>query len=250
MQHGANLPMAKIRSILDLLATLAIIATCGALLYSMFLTTRTGGGPSQPPAAAAANTPPPLPKEPISLAEAITRGNAGAKVAIVEFSDFQCPYCGQFARETFPELEKSYIDSGKVLFAFRHLPLTRIHPFSQKASEAASCAGQQGRFWEMHDLLFGDQKALETESLLARAEKLGLDNTRFVACLAGQMTNRIKNDTKLAADLKVSGTPTFLIGTVEQGGHVKVSDRLSGAQPVKQFQAVLDRLLAGNVARR
>ena len=104
------------------------------------------------------------PKDPLPLEGAAIRGNRSATVAIVEYSDFKCPACGQFATGTLPAIERRYVDTGKVLLAFRQYPMDR-RPLAQKAAEAAICAGDQGKFWEMHDQLFAHQGRLEETSL-------------------------------------------------------------------------------------
>jgi protein-disulfide isomerase len=164
-------------------------------------------------------------------------------VALIEFSDFQCPYCGKFAREILPELEKQYVSGGQVVMAFRQLPLPN-HQFAQKAAEAAECAGRQDRFWPMHDAMFQDQKQIDEAGLRQSAQRLGLDPRRFSDCLIGETSERVKRDANEAKSLRVSGTPTFLFGYVQADGRVKVVKRFSGAQPVAQFRAALDPLLA------
>jgi protein-disulfide isomerase len=133
-----------------------------------------------------------------------------------------------------------------VLLAFRHLPLTQIHPFAMKASEAAECAERQGKFWEMHDRLFQDQKRLEESSLVERARQIGLNAAQFTACLAGEAASEVQKDAAGANALAVTGTPTFFLGSVESDGRVRVLERFSGAVPVAQFESALDKLLGSN----
>lgn len=90
----------------------------------------------------------------VNIDGAYSKGSNDAKVTIVEFSDFQCPYCARFYSETLGQIIKDYVDTGKVRFVYKHFPLISIHPLAQKAGEAAACAGEQGKFWEMHDLMF------------------------------------------------------------------------------------------------
>ncbi len=197
------------------------------------------------PAAAAAAAPaePPLPAE-VATAEASAKGAATAPVTIVEFSDFQCPFCGRHFRDTYGQLDREYIATGKLRYVFRHLPLERIHPQAFKASEAAECAGAQSKFWEMHDVLFANQQALMPADLARHAQGLKLDAPKFNACLAGQTAVRIRQDMTLAAEAGVRATPTFIIGTTLPGGRVRVVRRLSGALPFATFKAAIDGLLA------
>lgn len=186
---------------------------------------------------------PPLPSDPIPLTGAQTDGSPAAKVALVVYSDFQCPYCGKFARETLPAIQRQYVRPGKVLLAFRQFPLP-IHPFAEQAAEAAVCASRQGKFWPFHDDLFLNQQALDTASLHDRAARLGLQTTLFDVCLAGETTNIVHADHASGEGAGVVGTPTFLIGAVLDSGRVKVSKRFSGALPLAEFQSVLDPLIA------
>src|SRR5437867_3851348 len=110
---------------------------------------------------------------PVLLDSRITLGNPNAKLGIVIFSDFQCPYCAEFARVTIPQLEHEYVRVGTLLLAFKHLPLTTIHPQAIAAAEAAECAGLQVLFWPMHDQLVGDQQHFEPNSLSEKAQIIG-----------------------------------------------------------------------------
>ena len=143
-----------------------------------------------------------------------------------------------------PTLEDKYLKTGKVLLAFRHLPLESIHPFAQKAAEAAECAGRQDRFWEMHDQLFRDPRQLSESGIRAGARVLNLEPSKFSLCLDGQATDKVKADAASARRLGVTSTPAFLFGTVQTDRRIKVLQRISGARPVGEFQAILDSLLS------
>ncbi|MBI4641847.1 MAG: thioredoxin domain-containing protein, partial [Candidatus Tectomicrobia bacterium] len=110
-------------------------------------------------------------------------GKKDAPVTLIEFSNYQCLLCSQFFQITLPELKGGYIDTGKVRYIFRDLPLDQIYPHARKAAEAAHCAGDQGKYWEMHDLLFQNQQALQVEKLKGYAGNLDLDLTAFDDCL-------------------------------------------------------------------
>jgi len=185
---------------------------------------------------------PPLPTEPISLTGASLLGEKTANVAVVIYSDFQCPYCGKFAREVLPIIQSQYVQPGKVLLAFRQFPLSN-HQFAQKAAEAAECAARQCKFWPFHDELFADQRALDVVSLKDRARRLALDEHKFATCLDGETAAVVQEDRESGPPLGIVGTPTFLVGTVLPGGLVKVSQRLVGPTLV-QFRGTLDRLLS------
>jgi protein-disulfide isomerase len=193
-------------------------------------------------AARAARPAAPLPIEPVSMAGAQTSGSPVSKVALIIYSDFQCPFCAKFARETLPTLEKQYVETGKVLLAFRQFPLA-IHPFAEKAAEGSLCAARQGKFWPFHDDLFTRQQSLDPLSLQDRAKRLGLNADAFAICLSGQTAMNVESDKQSAEPFQISGTPTFLAGPIVAAGRVKVAERFSGALPIQQFQTVLDSLL-------
>ena len=185
-----------------------------------------------------------LPKDPIRIADEPFKGEPGAKIALIEFSDYQCPFCGRYTKEVFPQIESDYVNTGKVKYVFFDLPLD-FHKNAFKAAEAAHCAGEQGQFWEMHDLLFQNQSALGPEQLSTYAKRIGLSETTFQQCLdSGRFGADIKKDISEAGSAGIGGTPTFLIGIVQPGdGHVKVVRKLVGAKPYTEFKAAVDSAL-------
>ena len=185
----------------------------------------------------------------LELAGAASKGRADAPLVILEFSDFECPFCGRYSRGVYHQIQKEYVDTGKVRYVFRHTPIERIHKQAMKAAEAAQCALAQGKFWEMHDRLFANQKELAPPNLIAYAQVLGLNMPAFQQCLGGQTAARVRQD--LAEGLKagITGTPAFFIGTVTKEGKLKVLQKLIGAKPYPTFKATLDTLIA-QVARK
>ncbi|HUK66053.1 MAG TPA: thioredoxin domain-containing protein [Anaeromyxobacteraceae bacterium] len=164
-------------------------------------------------------------------AEGPARGAPGARVTIVEFSDYQCPYCSR-AEETVKEVMKAY--DGKIRLVYRDYPLP-FHPQAQKAAEAAHCAGDQGKYWEMHEKLFANQQALEPPALKGYAKDLGLDQGKFDKCLdAGEKASLVETNRKAGEKVGVTGTPAFFIN-----GYL-----LSGAQPIGEFKSIIDSELA------
>ena len=136
-------------------------------------------------------------------------GPFDAPTKLLEYGDFECPFCGQ-AHAYVQAVEERLGDA--LCFAFRHFPLTNMHPHAQRAAEAAEAAGAQGKFWEMHDLLFENQDALEDEDLVGYADQLGLDVTRFLGEIeSGIHTPRVREDFKNGVRAGVNGTPTFFI---------------------------------------
>ena len=162
-----------------------------------------------------------------------SRGPENAKVTIVEFSDFQCPYCSR-AHDTVEAVMQAY--AGKVRLVFRQFPLD-FHKMAPKAAEAALCANEQGHFWDFHDTLFKNQQKLEVQNLKEHAAALGLDGTKFAACLdGGKLAQVVQEDMAAGRKVGVTGTPAFFINGV----------MLSGAQPIDEFKKVIDQELAAN----
>ena len=169
-------------------------------------------------------------------------GRDDAPVTIIEFTDLQCPYCARYASQTFPRLKREYVDTGKLRYTSRDLPLP-IHSFALPAAVASRCAGEQGRFWEYREALFASQSLLGTEPYGRIAGQLGLDVERLEACRAkGEQESNVRADLAMAAQHGIESTPTFVIGRVVDGefrGEV-----VSGAKPYEFFKAKLDALLA------
>jgi len=160
-------------------------------------------------------------------------GEEKAKVTIVEFSDFQCPYCARYTTETFPQIEKDYIKTGKVRYIFHNYPLT-FHQYAQKAAEAAECAGNQGKFWEMHDKMFEIQEKLTVADLKAYATSLGLNSSEFASCLdSGTLKDKVQADLDLGQSVGVEGTPAFFIN----------GKLVAGAMPYENFQSMIEEEL-------
>jgi protein-disulfide isomerase len=191
-----------------------------------------------------------LPVDPIAFGVGEISGQSGAKVAVLVYSDFQCPFCSSFAAETLPAIKTQYVDSGRIKIGFRHLPLEAKHPLALRAAEASECGGRQGKFWEMHDALFSPLlRAADTEkSLYARAAGINLDPARFRRCMQGEVMSTVREHIAEASLLRITGTPTFLFGTIEQDGRLKVRRRESGALPFSVFAEILNDLL--NPARQ
>lgn len=228
----------------SIVETFAIVAIAGATVWKAL--------PSRPVALAQVSQKPqarardaaPLPTQPIPLSGAQIRGDSKARVALIEFTDFQCPYCGQFSRETFPAVDQQYVQTGKLLVALRNFPIGG-HPFAQKAAEAAECSGKQGKFWEMHGALFSKQDALDPVNLRMQAKSLNLDSGAFESCLSsGQTAELVAKDFSIGRALGVTGTPTFFLGLVQSDGTVKVASRLFGTQTMNQISSAIDSLLA------
>lgn len=195
-------------------------------------------------AAGAAGPEPPSPiVDSIDISGVPVRGEKSAKVAIIEFTDYQCPYCGQLFTNTYPSIKKEYIDTGKVKYLVSDFPLTQIHPYAQKAAEAASCALDQNKFWEMHDKLFTNQTALTVDDLKKYATDLGLNSGNFNSCLDdGKYADKVAKSIKTGEGYGVRGTPASFVGTLE-GNTVKNATMVSGAVPFEQFKSTIEEAL-------
>jgi protein-disulfide isomerase len=173
-------------------------------------------------------------------------GNPDAPVTMIEYTDFQCPYCDRFFSQTLPLIEKAYIATGKVKFVFKNMPLETIHPNAIPAAIAAECANEQGKFWEYHDKLFEGQSAwarLDNADAIAvfkqYASDTGLDASSFGSCIdSSKYADKVSAESKEGRNYGVNGTPAFFIGN-EKEGYLK----LAGAQPFSVFQEQLDSQL-------
>lgn len=173
------------------------------------------------------------------------KGLRSAKVVVVEFSDYQCPYCARYFRETYGRLEEEYIRTGKILYALRDFPLESIHPRAWKAAEAARCSGEQGQYWEMHDRLFSNRGSMADKDLADLAQALKLDLPVFETCLqSNRQAAVIRKDLEDGRRFGISGTPTFFIGVIEPTtGQMRSRKTLRGAASFESFKQALDTLL-------
>jgi protein-disulfide isomerase len=205
-----------------------------------------GGGNAQP----ALNVP-----DTMTIDGELFRGEATAPVAIIEYADIECPFCRRFEHDIYPRVFDDYIKTGKARLYYRDMPLP-FHEHAVPAARAAHCAGEQGKFWEMHDSLFidkipipgpnGRSSGLTTSDIDERAAKLGLDTAKLDACMAStRFADVIKRSSEEAAKMNIEGTPTFVVGTIGPNGNVmSVKKTIVGAQPFGAFKAVIDPLLA------
>ena len=161
-------------------------------------------------------------------------GNPNAKVAVIEYSDFECPFCGKMFLETLPKIKENFVKTGKVKFIYRHFPLRSIHQYAQKAAEASECASEQGKFWEYHDIIFERQSQMGVNSFKTWAKELGLNANQFGSCLdSGKYSSRVDADYNEGLALEIDGTPaTFINGKL-----------VPGAQPYEEFEKVINEAL-------
>jgi len=198
---------------------------------------------------AVAQAPPAAPPAPVVTEVRLARtsvvlGSANAKLAIVEFTDYECPFCDRFNKSVLPQLKSNYIDKGTVKIISRNFPLA-FHANARGAALAATCAADQGAYEAMRAGLFASHQALSPALYTKLAGDSGLDMTRFELCIKDAANaQRIQDDIDYAGSLGVSGTPSFFIGRVEGDKLVGVVP-LVGALPYESFAAVIDRLLTG-----
>ena len=169
-------------------------------------------------------------------------GDPDAPLTLVEFTDYQCPFCNRFFKTAFPEIKKKYIDSGKLRLVIKDLPLA-FHANAREAAQAAHCAGEQGRFWPLHDKLYENATRLEAANLPGYATQAGLEAAAFRDCLASERhLTAIDGDAAEAGRVGITGTPSFVLGptTVDAIEGVKIV----GARPLAAFEAEIEALLA------
>jgi protein-disulfide isomerase len=193
----------------------------------------------QPSSAAAADVPvteaPQFVRYDIPTKGFPTLGPANAPITIVEFSDYQCPYCRRWHEEVYERLLAAY--PGKIQIVYRNLPLTSIHPDAMAAAEAAMCAGEQDAYWPYHNKLFSSEN-LSTQTFLQYAQELSLNVDQFQSCITDQKyKDAIQADSDFAVNLGVRSTPTFFINGLA----------VVGAQPLEVFQQLIDKELAGEI---
>lgn len=225
----------RAKSAFETLSTLLVVLAASGLLWTMFF--------RQQPAAQAA--PPRIEDVKETIASSyLTNVRGTGQIAVVEFSDFQCPFCARHAQETLPALTKELIDTGKARYIVMNLPLP-MHQQAKPAAEAAECAAQQGKYWEMYDLLFSKQqefaKADDASGVyVGYARELSLDTARFEQCLREDVAlARIKADQALAARVEARGTPTIFLGRMRADGGVDLLKRLNGGA---SLETILDTI--------
>ena len=175
-------------------------------------------------------------------------GAADAPVTVIEFADYQCPFCLRFAKTTYPLLKQKYIDTGKVRWVALNLPLP-FHKDARKAAQAAHCAGEQDKLWEMRDVLFRNPKKLNSENLPTHAETLSLDMDAFNACLqSDRHLAEIDQDAKDAKAVRLTGTPSFIIG--KSTGDEITGQVVIGAQPMNAFDRAISKALEQKTAEK
>lgn len=218
---------------LDLIATIALVLASGVVVWTHLRASPTS----------AVRRSLPIPSQSLDMRGVSAIGSQSAPAGLVVFSDFQCPFCSRFARETMPLLDQEYVRSGKLRVVFRHFPLA-MHPAAGDAAKAAECGGQQGKFWAIHDRLFlGNPSEMDQKQIRAAVEGAGVDMPRFESCDARGASAQVAQDVELGKKLGVSGTPAFFIGTMLPTGELRVSRAIPGVAPIEDFRKAVDASL-------
>jgi protein-disulfide isomerase len=188
-----------------------------------------------PPTPTPPPTPPPAPPVDTEalIGDDAVKGDPNAPVTIIEWSDYECPFCERFASQTLPAITEQYIETGKVKLVFKDFPLS-FHANAQKAAEAAECAGEQDKYYDMHDLLFSKGVSGGVDAFKAYAAELELDTEKFNDCLdTGKMADEVAEDMQEGVSAGITGTPGFIVN----------GQQIKGAQPFQVFQQVIESFL-------
>jgi protein-disulfide isomerase len=173
-------------------------------------------------------------------------GKADAPVTLVEFTDYQCPFCKRHATSTVPQILKEYVETGKLKYVLRDFPLKQIHSHAFKLAQATLCANEQGKAWEMHDRIFGAEKTPDPSELSKDVKAVGIDAKAFKACLdSDKYAGMIDASIAEGSSLGIRGTPGFFLGKTDLNDHGKIqaTEMLVGAQPFAAFKQAIDKIL-------
>ena len=169
-------------------------------------------------------------------------GDENAEIALVEFTDYQCPYCSRHAKGTFEKIKQIYIDTGILQYMVRDYPLS-FHKQAESAAVAAACAAEQGKYWDMHKTLFENPGKVKQREFTLLAKQLGLNTNDFEKCLDDpEQLEDVRKDVALANNIGITGTPAFLIGRLKEGKMIELK-AMAGAQPFSSFSRVIDAMI-------
>lgn len=215
---------------LDVVATLVVIGTMAVIAW-----------PRIRPLPTAEESP--LVGREVRVAGAASKGETAARVAVIEYSDFECPFCGKSALELGPAIDQAYVATGKVLRVFKHVPLFKIHKSAMLAARATECARADEKFWPLHETFFANQDKLSDRGFLERSgQGLGLGES-WLSCATAADHPLVASQMKEAEALGINSTPTFLIG-VRNDDQVSIKTVILGVRPVADFARAIDAVLA------
>jgi protein-disulfide isomerase len=222
VRHRNVLGSLNWKGIVDVSTSIAILAVAGALMWTLLF--RPNQSPQQPPRVESVD-------DLVLDTTRVTHVEGSGRVALVEFSDFQCPFCRLYAKDAFPRIMREFVKTGIARYVAVHFPLEQIHPLALQAAEAAECAGEQGQFWPMRNMLFTEAPGLEQSQLLEQALLLGIDHDRFRQCLERHDTSaRVRAELDEGRRLGVVATPAFFVGLVTTTGTIKLTTRIYGGE--------------------
>ena len=199
------------------------------------------------------SSPPSLSMEPgpprgtvVRLNEEKTLGTDLAPIVVIEYSDFECRFCREFARNTFGPIKEAYIDKQSVQWVFRYSPMGGARALGFRAAESAECADRQRAFWPMHRQLFENHGRFGAQDLIKHADAIGLDRKAFAACMRGEAASRIAEDMKQAHAHRIELTPSFVLARRHSDGAITVASTVVGARHSEVFTTLFDRMLRAN----
>jgi protein-disulfide isomerase len=224
--------------ILNVASSLAMIVAAGSVTWAVFRPASERPGSARP-----APVEPALPSVPIRIDRSESSGNIAAPVALLIYSDFECPFCARFAKQTLPEVRSKYVETSKVLLAFRSMPLESIHRYARAAADVAECSRRQEKLWQVHDRFFEDPVLIKSRSPVDLVAGLGLDLSLLRSCLASSGPAAVQSTIREAATFGIRGTPGFLLGRFKDG-ELRVSERFSGALAFDQLAKKIEGALS------
>ena len=232
--------MTRTRAAIDVLCTILVAVAAAVLLWRNILPQERSEPVPKVERVEAANIK-------TDIVDAVTRGDPKATVVMIEYSDFECPFCEKYAHSTFDRIDQDFVSTGLVQYAFRNFPLENIHPAANNAARAAECAAREGRFWQMREQLFSKRDTLAQMSWTELATSVGLEGTGFDRCFEGpESRTKIMAQIEHAKALGISSTPTFLLGLREQKGLIHIVTRLPGALPYDVFRRELNAVITAH----
>ena len=236
-----GLPLVRAKSILELMVTLAMGAAAVFMIVRMWDAPGANAGPR--PITRALED---ISSRGLSTStrDAASAGNEVAPVVLIEYSDFECPYCARYARGTYEQIQREFVATGRVRYVFRNYPLERIHSSAFAAARAAVCAQQQHRFMEMRSYLFANSQALASIDMSQAGAAVGADRALFTSCLIEAGASVVESEKSEASRLGVTSTPTFFIGKRKADGTIRLITRIPGAMDYSYFKRGLDSALA------
>jgi protein-disulfide isomerase len=238
---------------LDVIVAAAVIATAGVVGVSQYQAMRrldalesAIGDVRRPGSVPSLDARGPKRGDVISIAGAPISGSRSAKLALIEFGDFECPFCAMFTRDVWPVLDREYVSNGTLVFAFRNMPLDASHQYARAAAEAGVCAAEQGQVWNFYEAVFRKSPLIGADVIRDVVDGLGIDDGKYRSCIAVRARSAVNADVSAAREKGISATPTFILGRVMKGETVQVVATIVGYRPTDEFTDAIDGIWAGD----